>query len=200
MLFNGSDDFIESLDLSDLAANPSFSIEARVRLAGGGPAGLWGPILQWGQGGAGKEVYFSIQNDNNDHLYAGFYNAGQWTPNAVPTDQWIHVVWTRAGNNDSATGTTLYVDGAEVPLAQDPDLNPGFLPEASINVEKTAFRINRGQDFVGTRRFTGALDELAVYDRVLTPTEVSDLHAAVPEPVLTGGVLLMGCLLRRRRR
>jgi hypothetical protein len=61
-------------------------------------------------------------------------------------------------------------------LEQDPNLNPGFLTAAGINVNSTVFRINRAADFIGTRHFTGTMDEIALYDRVLSAAEVRD-HA-----------------------
>lgn len=47
----------------------------------------------------------------------------------------------------------------------------------------------------------GAIDELVIYDRALTPAEISAHYAAVPEP-MSAGLLLVGglALLRLRRR
>ncbi|MCB9845673.1 MAG: LamG domain-containing protein [Phycisphaeraceae bacterium] len=168
--------YLESLGSSPLTGNPTMTIETLVRLSAGGSAHFWGPFLHWGEGGTGREVYFGIQNARNDRLYAGFYNAGARTVNTVPTNRWLHVVWTRVGGNDSLNGTSLYVNGTPVPVEQDFDLSPGFLPAGSINVTSTRFRVNAGRDFPGSRYFTGALDELALYDRVLTPQEIEE-HA-----------------------
>jgi hypothetical protein len=191
--FNSTDDFLESLGASPLVGNPTFSIETVIFLPVGGSAGLWGPFLHWGDGGGGngdpqrtgREVYFSVQNANLNRTYAGFYNAGQRTTSPVPLGEWLHIVWTRIGGNSSASGTTLYINGSSVALEQDPNLNPGFVTAAGINVISTPFRINRASDFLGTRHFTGTMDEIALYDRVLSATEVGD-HACSIE-VLCGG-------------
>jgi len=178
--FDSTDDFLESLGVSNLTGNPTFSIETLVFLPMDGTAGLWGPYLQWGFGGTGNEVYFSVQNDNLDRIYAGFYCAGLRTANTVPLGEWLHIVWTRQGGNDSATGTILYINGASVALEQDPDLvlvggcASGFLSSREITVTSAEFRINRGQDVIGSRFFTGTMDEIALYDRVLTPLEVQE--------------------------
>jgi hypothetical protein len=182
--FNSTDDYIESLGASPLVGNPTFSIETLVFLPADGSADLWGPFLHWGDGGGpnnapqriGREVYFSVQNANLDRTYAGFYNAGLRTSSDVPLGEWLHIVWTREGGNSSAGGTTLYINGESVPLEQDPNLIPGFLTAAGINVNSTVFRINRAADFIGTRHFTGTMDEIALYDRVLSAAEVRD-HA-----------------------
>ena len=176
--FNSPDDYLESLAASTLTGNPTFSIEAIVRLDQQGSANLWGPFLHWGSGGTGHEVYFSISNADNNRLYAGFYNAGQRTSSPVSTNRWLHVVWVRQGGTDTAAGTTLWVNGRIVTLQQDPGLIPGFLPAASVSVTATNFHINRASDFLGSRYFTGALDELALYNRALSPAEILGLAAA----------------------
>ena len=184
--FNSPTGFLESLGASALTGNPSFTIETIVNLQTGGSASLWGPFLHWGDGGGpdgspqrnGREVYFSISNNLNDRAYAGFYNAGQRTASTVPTNTWIHVAWVRQGGTDTAAGTTLYINGSPVALQQDPALNPGFLAAAGINVNSTAFRINRAADYLGQRHFTGSMDEIALYPRALPPAEVAALAAA----------------------
>jgi hypothetical protein len=174
--FNGGDDFLESLGASPLTGNPTFSIEGVVLLDTGGVASLWGPFLHWGSGGTGREVYFGIQRNNIDRLYAGFYNAGLRTASTVPTGVFLHAVWVRQGGNTSGTGTTLYINGVPAVLEQDPNLSPGFLAASGINVEATTFRVNRARDF--TRFFSGTLDEIALYDRALSPSEVVSHYAA----------------------
>jgi concanavalin A-like lectin/glucanase superfamily protein len=191
--FNSTDDYIESLGTSPLVGNPTFSIETLIFLPAGGTAALWGPFLHWGDGGGGDgdpqrtghEVYFSAQNANLNRTYAGFYNAGQRTASLVPLGEWLHIVWTRTGGNNSADGSTLYINGASVALEQDPNLSPGLVTAAGINVNSTTFRINRARDYLGTRHFTGTMDEIALYDRVLSATEVRD-HACTIE-ALCGG-------------
>jgi len=171
MRFVSANDFMESLSASALTGNPTFSIEAIVKLDASGGA-LWGPMLHWGNGTTGTAVYFSISNFNNDRLYAGFYNAGVRTSSAITTGTWMHVAWVRQGGTDSTTGTTLYINGKVVATQQDPGLNPGVLAAGSISVASTVFRVNRAADNIGTRMFTGTLDEVALYTRALTPTEV----------------------------
>jgi hypothetical protein len=83
---------------------------------------------------------------------------------------WTHVVATwRDGTS------TLYVDGAEVghaqgPKAPDLDLAKPLLIGAGINGPAGS---------VATQQFRGALDELLVYDRALTPDEVAALATGV---------------------
>jgi len=176
--FGPGTDFLESIDASPPAftGNSTFSIEAVIRLDSMGTASLWGTFLHWGNGPAGnrtgREVYFSIQHGDNRRIYAGFYNAGIRTVQQVPTDAWIHVVWTRQGGNDSETGSTIYINGVSVATQRDPDLTPGFVAASQIQINAVPFRVNAGRDFPGQRYFTGAIDELALYDRLLSPAEI----------------------------
>ena len=64
-------------------------------------------------------------------------------------------------------------------LVPDPALPAdGLTP----TVGATEFRVNRARDFDGSRYFTGTLDELALYDRALTPQEAFDhYHEALDE-------------------
>lgn len=168
--------YIESLGVSPLTGNPTFSIEAVVKLKANSPASHWGPFLHWGDGGAsrsGKEVYFSIQNNDNSRVYAGFYNGGIRTPYQLDPDTWMHVVWTRQGGTDSLAGSKLYINGCLISTERDFDLSPGFFAAGSINIVASSFRINEARDALGSRFFTGTLDEVALYDRILTANEIA---------------------------
>jgi hypothetical protein len=127
-------------------------------------------------------VYFGIQNANNRRIYAGFYNAGVRTVNLVAGNEWLHIVWTRVGNNDSQAGSTVYVNGGPVAVQLDTDLSPGLVPASGINIASVPFRVNAGRDFPGQRHFTGALDELALYNRVLSASEIAQRAAFIHCP------------------
>lgn len=166
--------YIESLGVSPLTGNSTFSIEAVVKLSGNGQASFWGPFLHWGDGGAnrtGKEVYFGIQGNDNARIFAGFYNGGIRTPYQLDPDTWMHIVWTRQGGGDSENTSKLYINGCLIATERDTVLQ--FIPAAAINVIASSFRINEARDFLGSRYFTGTLDEVALYDRILTADEIA---------------------------
>ncbi len=165
-------DWLETTGTSSLTGNPTFSIEAVVWMQDLGAASNWGPFLHWGSGGTGKEVYFGVQRAANNRFYAGFYNAGIRTVDSYLGDLWLHVVWTRAGANNSEAGSTLYINGYPIATERDTSLSPGFLAAGSIAVTSTTFRINQATDFINNRYFTGVLDELALYNRILTIEEI----------------------------
>ncbi|MCA9300569.1 MAG: LamG domain-containing protein, partial [Phycisphaerales bacterium] len=127
--------------------------------------------------------YFSFQNDRPDILYAGFYNGGLRTARPVALGTWMHLAWVRdsnAGANGPFVGSTLYVDGCPVAMEPDSDL-PGF---TTVDVFSSPFRIQRAADF---NRFADVtMDELALYDTLLSETEIRARVQALGIPTSGG--------------
>lgn len=189
VLFHGPNDFLESQNSApaSLSGNPTFTAEAVYFLPANGTAALWAPFLHWGESlgtlsdKTMKSVYFSFSNNDPTRIFAGFYNGGLRTVNPVPRGQWHHVVWVRQGGGAANVGTTLYIDGVSVSLEDDPALPSNGATPAVVN---TAFRVNRAQDF--DRFFTGTLDEVVLYDRLLSASDVQRHFAAfLGRPLLT---------------
>ncbi len=74
-------------------------------------------------------------------------------------ETWMHVAWV------AGSGTiTGFVNGN------------GTSPEAlPAPIERRGNGLYFGQDTTGSQQFIGALDEIRIYDRALTPSEVSEL-------------------------
>jgi hypothetical protein len=179
LLFDSVDDFVETFSPSPLtlSLNPSFSAEALLFIPIGGFAVNWAPIMHWGDGNTdrdGREVYFGFQRHNVNKIYAGFYNGGVRTVNPLTLGRWYHIVMVRQAGGSSAIGTQIYIDGKQVLTEVDTDLNPAVV---APNVNSTGMRVNRARDL--TRYFSATLDELAVYDRVLTAQEIQDRFATI---------------------
>jgi len=183
--FDSADDYLESASIAPslLSGNPTFTAEAIFFIPANGTAALWPPFLHWGVSAAAptmKSVYFSFSRNDPTRIFAGFYNGGLRTVNPVPRGQWHHVVWVRQGGGAANVGTTVYIDGVSVTLENDPALCcNGQTP----TVTNAVFRVNRAQDF--NRFFTGTLDEVALYDRALTASDVQRHFQAfvVPSPL-----------------
>lgn len=153
--------------------NPSFSAEALIMptcAAVNYPA-----ILNWGTPVTGREVFFGFRGNRTDQVFTGFFAAGIAMNGSILPAQWVHVVWTRQGGGDASTGSTLYVNGQPVALTPDPILCCNMsIPD----VAASPFRINLTAD--GVRNFVGGIDEVALYDTVLTPVQVLAHYNALP--------------------
>ena len=89
---------------------------------------------------------------------------------AMEDNQWHHIVVTRSG-----TTASLYVDGTLI----SPSLTVSASP---LDVDSGGFMVGQDQDTLGGgfatgNSLAGEVDELRVYDRVLTSSEVSTLHS-----------------------
>ena len=124
-----------------------------------------GAVLDMAQEGTVNENYSAV--NVNGMLVFQYYNGGwQWAtaPNFFAAGTWVHgVVTYQAGN------VFIYRNGAQV--AQTNGLPPLLTNSAN------ALAIGRYQ--VGsTGYFIGLIDEVAIYSRALTPTEVAAHYAA----------------------
>ncbi|MBX3294604.1 MAG: hypothetical protein KF762_02635 [Acidobacteria bacterium] len=113
---------------------------------------------------------FTLANDGTISSSFGLNIAGQslYAPNnTISLGQWSHIAFTY----DSATGQTrLYVNGNEVAAGT---LATGLTTSGNGN-------LLIGSNPVGTRDFDGLIDELSLYNRVLSQTEIAAIHAAGP--------------------
>jgi hypothetical protein len=116
-----------------------------------------------------------------DTSIAGFQNS------------WIHVAFSVSANN---TGR-VFLNGTEVlgvPRITDPGLTGEYdLTRIGLSYDS---RFNFEQYW-----FSGSIDDVYIYDRALSPTEVSTLYSAVPEPstALLLSLGLVGLTASRRR-
>lgn len=148
--------------------NPTFSCEAVVALTASQPSNFYAPFLHWGGAATGKSVYFSLFRSSPDKMYVGFYNGGMRMVGTFQPLEWNHFVWTRdsaGGMADAQSGNTLYVNGQPVALENDDSLPGVGIP----GVTATTFRVQRATD--STRYFSGVVDEVVLYDHVLTAEE-----------------------------
>ena len=94
----------------------------------------------------------------------GIARIGQWTPGNWAKDTWQHVVVTLQDN----VAMRIYVDGVEVAS--------GTTWTSSSTNGTSPLEIGRRAD--AQFPYAGDVDEVAIYDRVLSPSEVAEHHTA----------------------
>jgi len=157
---------------------PPFSITAWIRKEG--PTGGDGEVVGWGSSGAGNRMEFRF-NAGNNRLRIESGGGNIQGDVALTTGEWTHVAVTVEANSTytSDTGINFYFDGVVSNRANsDPDpIHP-----------TSSFDLIMGQRYnrEGTRWFIGALDDVRVYDKVLTAEEVG--RAMLGDPRLAWGL------------
>src|SRR6266540_1719852 len=143
-----------------------FSIEAWIKRANTSQASLDvftdGTIFGYGYGG----YYLALLDDGR--LTMGQVGiSGVNSTNAIRDTNWHHVAVTKAAGT-----VTFYVDGvAEVA----PQFDPNFYFTSSAQIGASQWDGTRP-----TASFLGFIDEVSVYNRALTGTEVALIYTAVP--------------------
>lgn len=149
--FGASDDFSISLWLNTTSTARQFLVS---KYAGGGAAGYYFDISEPSTGLKG-------------HLHAALYGTGGTgaSPNAatgnVSDGKWHHVVYTK---NSTADKVYLYVDGHLVNNTTDTTTG------GHVNAQPLYI----GDYVVGSIPFNGTIDEFAIYNRTLDPSEILD--------------------------
>jgi hypothetical protein len=100
------------------------------------------------------------------------------TKENIPTGRWVHITSTYDGNSN-AEGMHLYVDGKEWPVQIDHNqLTRTTFPLGANNGLGSYLGLASGINFNRPELVDGALDELRVITRALTPLEVAYLQDA----------------------
>lgn len=116
------------------------------------------------EGSTNFDVSFGT-NDNNGSTYVSWIGQlASATAGPLSTGEWHQVahVFSQNGTN---TELRIYIDGVRV---------GGVLTSPTANLDFTA--INFGAARNGTRVFDGMIDEVAVWNRSLTPNEITEAH------------------------
>lgn len=188
--FNGSAvQFLQSgaTAPTSLTGDPSYTCETIVRVVANTSDGYgYPPFVHWGAAATGQSVYFGLQYYLATKPYIGFYIGGLRSVCDQPLNRFAHIVWTHQAGGGQWGGSTLYINGQTVTTEHDTAL----IGAPNINVTSTPFRVNAASD--GTRRFSGVMDEIVVYDRVLTQAEVTAHFSTLALPKCAADVTGLG--------
>ncbi|YCM42964.1 LamG-like jellyroll fold domain-containing protein [Verrucomicrobiaceae bacterium 227] len=134
---------------------------------------------------------FGLFNSTMRFTKNGVIDADDSSATAVPLDQWVHL----AATVDSTAGVTFYLNGAVT--GTNGNTADNFTGTGNNGLDDP-YAIGRSYGNGQEQWFPGSLDEVRVYDNVLTSTEIAALVVPEPSSALLG-FLGMGLVLRRRR-
>lgn len=178
-LFNGSDQYASVP--YNAAFNPpgSFTIGFWANKTGTDNSGTKGAIFSRDPASSGQNgwLFFAGNGDGKwwFRTYTGNVRANAISTTPISLNQWTHVV----GVHDATdTGTNyLYINGV---LAAPPVGNAGYTPNASFPMFFAAWA-NTGTE-LPEFHFPGLLDEIAFFDKTLTPAQIRNLYLAAEYP------------------
>ena len=174
--FDGDGDYVEILDFVTEMAVGDFSIAAWVKI----PNGLAGALLLKGDGNrfwnpGEKQLWFGdggfcCNFDGERPGFVGFGNAYLIPDTDISTAGWHHLVVTWDHTGGISGSGQWYIDGvAQVLLTS--------LPYVAQNADRASDWIRLGWD--GSEEaghdFDGLLDDVAIYQGVLTSGEIEDV-------------------------
>ncbi|UCE47386.1 MAG: LamG domain-containing protein, partial [Phycisphaerales bacterium] len=140
--------------VGDGTDTPAYSITAWVRCT----AAAAGEIVGWGSTGAGNRMEFRVNGSRLRHEPGGGNTQSDTNMN---DGEWHHCAVTVRANSTHMDGVTMYLDG-QVDTRANSDSDPAH-PIANFDVI-FGQRYNQSND----RWFTGALDDIRIYDKELT--------------------------------
>lgn len=157
-------------DPDSLSLAGSFSIEGWINLASYPTSQA--PIMARGDSLGNFPYSLSVRNDQSVvfHVEDGTTNVADIVSGAIPTGTWVHVAATL---NELSGSMELYVDGASVGqtnigFTANPVLDASNVPEVAIG----------GHSSPVFEALDGLVDELTIYNRALTGSEVGGVVRA----------------------
>jgi hypothetical protein len=165
--FDGVDDYVD-LGTSSALAPPVLTVDFWVNPQGT-PTLVSHPVSRWGHSTPIPDSWqFGYQPNNKIYFTTRNVAGAQVTissTSVLPLNQWSHVAATYDGN-----AVKLYINGVQEAVAS-------FSGVVRHNASTTAIgcKITGG---VCNYPFKGLVDEVEIYDRALTPSEVKAIYAA----------------------
>jgi hypothetical protein len=187
--FNGSSDYVEITRDQSLSITGEVTLSAWIKIPTIPLEDIWA-IMSCQQDkiyGSGIASGLSLFLDNRDSIggvdlpnpriqfqigneeWYGLFNTG----NAVPANQWVHIVATRKAGEDGI----IYIDGSAETIQYVIDGQTGASWDGSVEYVLD-WNIGRQSDVAGGRRyFNGQIDDVRIYNRALSALEVQVLYS-----------------------
>ncbi len=172
--FDGVDDVVNAGSGASLGGLSQITVSAWINVAGVGEGG-YGRIIQKGDTASPTAGWRLLTYGTNQLQFSVDYATTDLNRNSAAsvfaTNTWCHVLATWDGTA-SATGAKIYVNGVQV--AYDASQVNG----TGARGADSATQLTLGNTTTGDRSFNGVIDDVRVYNRVLTAAEIAAVYAA----------------------
>ena len=170
-LFNGSNERVEVGGYTGVTGTDPRTVSAWIKTDDSGDQA----IVTWGQNQGGKKWNFRQDNDGTDGLIRVEVNGGyQVGTTNIADGEWHHVAatWEHDGVNGNVNDVRLWVDGTleGISASQGQAIDTGI---------GSWVRIARDHE---NRHFNGGIDEVAIFDRAMSRSEIRALAGLAPDP------------------
>ena len=159
---DGTDDHAEVTGSSEIQLSHPFTISAWIYPTANASATDWRTIISWGSAAQGQGRSFQL-NTTNNNLSFGTYQSSTISSTTLSLNTWYHV----AATVDTGS-TKLYIDG-NLDTTGSNILN-------SFTYSKTHVGELYYSATNASRHFAGNIDELALFNSVLSADEISQIY------------------------
>lgn len=181
--FNGAGSFVESPDINALTPGADATFEAWVFLASA-PTEIVSIFNKWNQTiddeyvvgiSPGRMLYFAWHTTGGNTWPSAAFNQANST-GTIPLNTWTHIAVVRSGAR-----LTFHINGVANTSLVVMDANPFRNGAATLRVGAQGRGMNRF--------FNGTIDEVRMYNRALTPSEIAADMGPGPVPDVTPPVI-----------
>lgn len=159
---DGTDDHAEVTGSSEIQITDPLTISAWIYPTANASASDWRTIISWGSAAQGQGRFLQLNNTNNN-LSFGTYQSSVTSSTALSLNTWYHVAATV-----TLGSTKLYINGS-LDTTGSNVLN-------SFTYGKTHVGELYYSQTTAGRHFAGNIDELALFNSVLTGDEINQLY------------------------
>src|SRR2546421_12601320 len=169
--FNGDpNNYVSIGNPSNLKPTGGITLDAWINLNNVDGDGRAGIITKWGQGAEDNWAIWALQGEGGivlDSYVVTTSGQSNASGGSIPIGVWTHVALTY----DAASGTqTVYVNGVSVGTTS--------LPPSSTLIQTNADVCIGRECTSNPRPFNGLIDEVEVFDRALSASEIAALYTA----------------------
>jgi len=162
LFLDGTDDHAEVTGSSDIQISNPLTVSAWIYPTSTASPSEWRTIISWGSASGGRGRFLQLSGTSNN-LTFGTYQSSVTSSTSLSLNTWYHVAATVTSGE-----TKLYIDGS-LDTTGSNTLN-------SFTYSKTHVGELYYSQTTAARHFAGNIDELALFNSVLTADEVSQLY------------------------